>query len=55
MEVSGQIQAPAALSPVKEPWYQFDRLGGPQNRSGREDEEKNSQPLSGLEFRFSSP
>jgi hypothetical protein len=41
MEVSGQLQSP---------WYQMDRgLGGPQSRSGRGGEEKNSQPLPGLE------
>jgi hypothetical protein len=34
----------------KSPWYPLDRrLGGPQSRSGRGGEEKNSQPLSGLE------
>jgi hypothetical protein len=34
----------------KNPWYPLDRtLGGPQSRSGRGGEEKNSQPLSGLE------
>jgi hypothetical protein len=34
----------------KSPWYPFGRrLGGPQNRSGRGGEEKNSQPLPGLE------
>jgi hypothetical protein len=34
----------------KRPWYPSDRrLGGPQSRSGRGDEEKNSQPLSGVE------
>jgi hypothetical protein len=34
----------------KEPLYPLDRmLGGPQNRSGRDGEEKNSQPLPGLE------
>jgi hypothetical protein len=32
------------------PWYQLDRrLGGPQSRSGHGGEEKNSQPLPGLE------
>jgi hypothetical protein len=32
------------------PWYPLDRrLGGPQNRSGRGGEERNSQPLPGLE------
>jgi hypothetical protein len=45
MEVSGQLHAPAALPPEKEPWHPLDRrLGGPQNRSGRGGEEKNSQP-----------
>jgi hypothetical protein len=46
MEVSGQLYAPAALSP----WYPLDsrRLGGPQIWSGR-GEEKNSQPLQELE------
>jgi hypothetical protein len=34
----------------KSPWYPLDRrLGGTQNRSGYGDEEKNSQPLLGLE------
>jgi hypothetical protein len=45
MEVSGQLHAPAALSPEKIPWYPLDRrLGGLQSRSGRGGEEKNSQP-----------
>jgi hypothetical protein len=44
MEVSGQLHAPAALPPGKNPWYPFDRrLGGPQSRSGRGGEEKISQ------------
>jgi hypothetical protein len=31
-------------------WYPLDRrLGGPQSRSGRGGEEKNSQPLPGIE------
>jgi hypothetical protein len=35
MEVSGQLQAPAALPQGKSPWYPLDRrLGGPQSRSG---------------------
>jgi hypothetical protein len=35
----------------KRPWYQSDRrLGGPQSRSGRGGEEKNSQALPGLEL-----
>jgi hypothetical protein len=37
MEVSGQLHAPAALSPGKEPLES-------ESRSGRGDEEKNSQP-----------
>jgi hypothetical protein len=43
MSVSGQLHAPAALYPGKEP------LGAPQRRSGHGGEEKNSQPLPGLE------
>jgi hypothetical protein len=50
MEVSGQLHAPATLPPGKSPWYPLDRrLGGPQSRSGFGGEEKNSQPLPGLE------
>jgi hypothetical protein len=46
MEVSGQLQVPAALPLGKEPGYPLDRrLGGPQGRSGRGGEEKNSKPL----------
>jgi hypothetical protein len=45
MKVSGRIHAQAAL-----PWYPLDRrLGGPQNRSGRGGEEKNSQSPPGVE------
>jgi hypothetical protein len=34
----------------KSPWYPLERrLGGPQSRSGRGGEEKNSQPLPGFE------
>jgi hypothetical protein len=34
----------------KSPWYSLDRrLGGPQSRSGRGGEEKNSQPSPGFE------
>jgi hypothetical protein len=34
----------------KSPWYPLDRrLDGPQSRSGCSGEEKNSQPLPGLE------
>jgi hypothetical protein len=50
MEVSGLLHAPATLSLGKSPWYPLDRrLGGPQSRSGRGGEEKNFQPLPGLE------
>jgi hypothetical protein len=50
MEVSGQLHALAALPLGKEPPYPLDRrLGGPQSRSGRGGEEKNSQPPLGLE------
>jgi hypothetical protein len=39
--VSGQLHAPAALTPGKETLYPLDRrLGEPQNRSGRRGEEK---------------
>jgi hypothetical protein len=44
MEVSGQLHDPAALPPGKKPLYPLDkRLGGPQSRSGRGGEKKNSQ------------
>jgi hypothetical protein len=34
----------------KNPWYPLDwRFGGPQSRSWRGGEEKNSQPIAGLE------
>jgi hypothetical protein len=40
----------------KSPWYSSDRrLGGPQSRSGRGGEQKNSQQLSGLEPPFIQP
>jgi hypothetical protein len=41
MEASGQLHAPAALPPGKEPLYPLDRRLGI-------GEEKNSHPLSGL-------
>jgi hypothetical protein len=51
MEVSGQLQVPAALSPKKNHWYPLDRrFGGVQSRSGRGGEEKNSQPPPGIEL-----
>jgi hypothetical protein len=47
---SGQLHAPAALPQGKSPWYPLDRrLGGPQSRSGRGGEEKNSHPPPGIE------
>jgi hypothetical protein len=50
MEMIGQLHAPAALLPGKEPRYPLGRrMGGPQNRCGHGGEEKNSQPLPGLE------
>jgi hypothetical protein len=50
MEVSDQLHAPAALPQGKSPSYPLDRrLGGPQSRSGRGGEEKNSQPPPGIE------
>jgi hypothetical protein len=46
----GQLHAPAALPPGKELLVPLDRrLGGPQSRYGRGGEEKNSQPLPGIE------
>jgi len=50
MEVSDQLHALTALPPGKEPGYPLNRrLGGFQSQSGGGGEEKNSQPLSGLE------
>jgi hypothetical protein len=50
MEVSGQLHVQAALPQRKNPWFLLDRrLGGPQSRSGRGGEEKNSQPSPGIE------
>jgi hypothetical protein len=46
MEVSGQLHAQAILPQGKRPWYPLDRkVGGPQSRCERGDEEKNSQLL----------
>jgi hypothetical protein len=56
MEVSGQLHAPAALPQEKSPCYPLDRrMGGPQSRSGSGGEEKNSQPLSGIETPIIQP
>jgi hypothetical protein len=48
----GVSLTPRPLYPQgKSPWYLLDRrLGGPQSRSGRGGEEKNSQPLPWLEL-----
>jgi hypothetical protein len=54
MEVSGQLNAPLALSPGKCSRYPLDmRLDGPQSRSGRASEEKkiHTLPLPELELR----
>jgi hypothetical protein len=40
------------FSQGKSPWYPLDRLGGPQSRSGRGGEEKNSQPPPGIESKY---
>jgi hypothetical protein len=50
MEVSGQLHTSASLPQRKSHWYPLDKkLGGPQSRSGRGIEEKNSQPQPGIE------
>jgi hypothetical protein len=49
MQVSGQLQDPAALSPRKKP------LGESQNLSERCGEEKNLFPLAGIKLQPSSP
>jgi hypothetical protein len=47
MEGNGQLHAPADSLRGKNPQYPLDRrLGGPQSRSGRGGEEKNSLPRS---------
>jgi hypothetical protein len=47
--MGGQLHAPAALPPGKEPRFSLDRrLGGPQNRSGRLGEEKILDPTGTL-------
>jgi hypothetical protein len=56
MEVSGQLHALAALFPEKSPQYPFyRRLGGPQGRSGRGEEEATLMPPPGIEPLLSSP
>jgi hypothetical protein len=50
MEVSGQLHASATLPPEKRSSYVLDRrMGGPQSRSGRGGEKKNSQLPPGIE------
>jgi hypothetical protein len=50
MEESGQLHSPATLPQGKSPWYPLDRrTSGPQSRSGRGGEKKNSYHLPGLE------
>jgi hypothetical protein len=50
MEVSVSFTSRTLYPQGKNPWYPLDRrLGGPQSRSGRGGEEKNSQPLPELE------
>jgi hypothetical protein len=50
--MSGKLHALAALLPGKDPRYLLDRnQDGPESRSGRGDEEKRFQLLSGIEPR----
>jgi hypothetical protein len=50
MEVSAQLHVLATYPQRKSPWYPLDRrLGGPESWSLHGGEEKNSQPLPGLE------
>jgi len=57
MKVSGELHAPAALPPGKDPLYPLDtRLCGPQSWSGRGGEEKKSHmSLLGIEHQSSGP
>jgi hypothetical protein len=55
MEVVSFTPRPLYLQ-GKSPWYTLDsKLGGPQNRSERDGEEKNSQAMPGLETPTSQP
>jgi len=55
MEVSGQIHAPTTLPQGKSHWYPLDMMGGPQSQSGHGSEERNTQPLLGLELPIIQP
>jgi hypothetical protein len=56
MEMSGQIHARPLYPQRKSPWHSLDRrLYGPQSQSARGGEEKNSQPLPGLELQTIQP
>jgi len=56
MEGSGELHAPAALSPGKSPHYPLDRrLGGPQSWSGWGGKEKKSQHFPYQELNPSHP
>jgi hypothetical protein len=50
MGMNSQLTSQTLYPQGKSPWYPLDRrLGGPQSRSGRGGEEKNSQPPPGIE------
>jgi hypothetical protein len=56
MEVRGQLHVRALYPQGKSLWYPLDRsLCAPQSRSGHGDEEKNSQPLPGIEHPIIQP
>jgi hypothetical protein len=56
MEANGQLHTPPLYPYGKSPWYPLDRrLGGLQSRFGRGGEEKNSQPLTGLDTPIIQP
>jgi hypothetical protein len=56
MKVSVQLHALASLPQRIRPWYPlYRRLGGLQSRSGHSGEEKNFQPLPGLETPIIQP
>jgi hypothetical protein len=56
MEVAVSFKPRPLYPQGKSTWYPMDRkLSGPLSRSGRGGEEKNSQPLSGLELLIIQP